>query len=295
MTMSEIPNHRTYFWPYDIFGYLLPGIIVVAPLTQFNISVRRVIEERYQRESITDNLALLIVCYVVGHLISAVSSIALEHTLLRYTFGYPVSQSLGCPSREAFLSRMRHGILRAENRKPVEGIAVSRIRRWCRRAWIMLFGFLRKIVELLPGFVPPYDGKFTKTLTKHFDEQFGVSHEDWALNRRSHDLFWTTQAYVMEVMPQVNHTSMHFVELYGFSRNACMALLICCTLPWCPEWDFSVCCGMELPESAWLATCFVSAIFMYCNFTKLIRRQNDLVLRAFVAAQARPPRVLNSD
>ena len=39
--MSDGAGSKVYFWPYDIFGYLLPGIIVWAPLMQFHGSIRR--------------------------------------------------------------------------------------------------------------------------------------------------------------------------------------------------------------------------------------------------------------
>ncbi|MFO1002004.1 MAG: hypothetical protein U0936_16850 [Planctomycetaceae bacterium] len=43
-----------------------------------------------------------------------------------------------------------------------------------------------------------------------------IAHSDWTLQRRSHDMLWVVQAYVMETMPQAYRSSMHFLELYGF-------------------------------------------------------------------------------
>jgi hypothetical protein len=85
---------KTYFWPYDIFGYLLPGIVVIAPLIEFHSGVRSIFEARYQTESLADNVVLLIAVYVTGHIISGASSFLLERCLLRLSFGYPLNQFL---------------------------------------------------------------------------------------------------------------------------------------------------------------------------------------------------------
>ena len=288
--MSDGSGSKVYFWPYDIFGYLLPGIIVWAPLMQFHGSIRSIIENRYQPDSLPDNVMLVVMCYVTGHLIAAVSSMLLERGLLRLTFGYPLVQFLGEYSKGPFLRRVLMKFTRAHQWKRV---AWMKDKWWSKYPFAIaksVLDFLRRRLDWLPGFVHPLDKQFVDSLNTHFREQFDIDCPDWTINRRSHDMFWTLQAYIMETMPQAYRSSMHFVELYGFSRNACMGFLIAAFFPWCPEWQISLCCGVEFPNGVWTPACLIAAAIMYLNFTKLIRRHNDLLLRAFVASKGRPPR-----
>lgn len=287
--MSDGASSKVYFWPYDIFGYLLPGIIVWAPLTQFHGSIRSIIENRYQRDSLSDNVILIVMCYVTGHLIAAVSSMILERGVLQI-FGYPLAQFFGEYSRGTWPRRLLMKLTRAHQSK---WIVWTKDNRWLPGVYVSIkwcLEFIRRRLDWLPGFVHPYDVKFVDCLNEHFEKQFGIAHSDWTLQRRSHDMLWVVQAYVMETMPQAYRSSMHFLELYGFSRNACMAFLIMALFPWCPEWQISLCCGVEFPDGIWTPACLIAATIMYFNFAKLIRRQNDLLLRAFVATKGLPPR-----
>lgn len=283
--MADSGTQATYFWPYDIFGYLLPGIIIWAPLTQFHMSVRSVIEARYNQDSVVDNALLIVVCYITGHLVAAVSSMLLERGCLRLTFGYPVTQMLGEYSKGPFPRRFVMKCTRLYQSRWFSKMKDGFVLGYVYTAAKVLFDFSRRRLDWLPGFVHPMDRSFVSALESHFKAKFDIENSDWTVQRRSHDLYWTIQAYVIETMPATNRMSMHFVELYGFSRNASAAFLVCAFYPTCKEWNMSLCCGIEFPNEAWVLVCFAASFILYFNFTRLIRRQNDLLLRSFVASK----------
>ncbi len=80
--MSDGSGSKVYFSPYDIFGYLLPGIIVWAPLKQFHGWIQSMIENRFQQDSRSYNVLLIMMRSVTGHLIAAISGMILERRII---------------------------------------------------------------------------------------------------------------------------------------------------------------------------------------------------------------------
>ena len=272
-----------YFWPYDIFGYFLPGVVLLAPLTQFQSDIRQHLVLRFQPSNWVDISMLAIITYVVGHLVAAISSWWLERILLKYTFGYPVAQFF-CPYNSGPpLRRFVCWLTELHKRSPVTWLKGRHGLNWLfvvtRRVCLQM----RALLDLLPGFVHPYDSKYRQALEAKFRHLAGVGYQNWAIKRRTHDIFWTVQSYVTENMPQTYRSALHFVELYGFSRNASFAFLVLAFYPLCPNWQSTLEGGQPIPNWLWSSVCGMAAFVLYVNFVKLLRRQNDLILRAFVA------------
>ncbi|TWU51505.1 hypothetical protein [Rubripirellula reticaptiva] len=272
-----------YFWPYDIFGYFLPGVVALAPLTQFHTDIRAIIVARFQTTSWVDIAMLCIVAYVLGHIIAAVSSWLLERVLLKYTFGYPVIQLFCGYNSGPWLRKSAAAITELHKRAPFKWLRDKGGLHWAFRLSRFTSRNCRPLLDLIPGFVHLYDSTYRKALERKFRRLCDVEYPDWSIKRRSHDLFWTVQAYSMEHMPTVYRSSMHFVELYGFSRNTSLAFLIVALYPLCPDWDTSVNGSQPIETWVWSTCCGVASFAMYVNFVKLLRRHNDLLLRAFVA------------
>lgn len=272
-----------YFWPYDIFGYFLPGVVMLAPLTQFQSDVRTIVVARFQSTSWVDISVLAIMAYVVGHVIAAISSWWLERILLKYTFGYPVGQLFCSYNSGPRLRRLVCWLTELHKHRPAIWLKGRRGLNWL---FVLVRGLcrqMRSLLDFLPGFVHPYDSNYRKALEAKFRHLSDVGYQNWAIKRRTHDLFWTVQTYVTENMPQTYRSSLHFVELYGFSRNASFAFLVAAFYPLCPNWQTSLDGSPTIPDWLWSSICGVAAFALYVNFVKLIRRQNDLILRAFVA------------
>lgn len=286
--MSEKSDSPIYFWPYDLFGYLLPGVVLIAPLTQFQREVRDAVTSRYQGDSISDHIIIVIVCYISGHIVASLSSSLLEKGLLNLTFGYPVVQFFGEYNKGPFPRRILGWLTDLYEKWPIKhcknflgGVLYTFAEAVCKT--------VRRRLDVLPGFAHPYDADFAKSVEERYRTLYGTTHEDWSLNRRTHDLFWIAQSYVTETMPRSHRTAIHFVELYGFSRNASMAFAIVAFYPYLLDgWKLAIGNGPVVPNHWWTFICLMASFFLYSNFTKLQRRQNDLILRAFVASRAIP-------
>lgn len=277
---------KTYFWPYDIFGYLLPGSVAIAPLIAFHSGVRSVFEARYQAESIAGNVALLIVVYVVGHILSGASSFLLERCLLRLSFGYPLNQFLcghfaGTLGRQIAIRVVNIARWPVVRELPTKGKFV-----WAYRSAEFVGDWAERRLDLLPGFCHPFDPRMVRLIQKRFELRFGVTFRNWSIRRRTHDVYWTVWAYIAENMPMSYRTGMHFVELYGFCRNASFAFIVVALYPLCPEWSTASLTGKTLvSDNFWMLASITCSAALYVNFTKLIRRQNDFILRAFISEQ----------
>ena len=80
---------RTYFWAYDVFGYLLPGLLMLLALTYPNQRGREVLDELWRSGRLQDAILVLFAGYAAGHLVAAVSSWVLERQVLRNLLRYP--------------------------------------------------------------------------------------------------------------------------------------------------------------------------------------------------------------
>ncbi|MEM6469736.1 MAG: hypothetical protein AAF802_09315 [Planctomycetota bacterium] len=282
--MRDHLDARTYFWPYDFFGYLLPGVIVLVPLLQFQNHARQLFENRYQADSIIDNVVLLVSVYVLGHLVAAAASLILERIVLQLSFGYPLEQFFCGAFAGPLPRRLALRCTRFHSWKAIRNFnCVPKLRSF--HAWLESMGeWLERRLDLIPGYCHCYDPRITRLIRRRFADEFGVEFRNWSIRRRTHEVYWLIWAFVAEKMPSAYRSSMHFLELYGFCRNACFAFLVLAMYPLCPGWNVAADGSTPLVSTAtWSITCIVIASLLYANFAKLIRRQNDFMMRAFIA------------
>ena len=99
--MSEegaISSKKHYFWGYDIFGYLLPGAVVALIAAKTNELIYNELSGHWHIEEATfgihaiDFIVLLLFVYILGHIISGISSFFLERLILRNTLRYPTDR-----------------------------------------------------------------------------------------------------------------------------------------------------------------------------------------------------------
>lgn len=135
--MERLNKVRSSFWFYDIFGYLIPGffficlIIIdydVSTLMRFNASHTNGLQDLMNgigKENIhfkleylfrflswdqasndfkfTPFALLILFCYIIGHLISAISSQVLETWMNKGIFGYPSHNLFGIQKSNWFV------------------------------------------------------------------------------------------------------------------------------------------------------------------------------------------------
>jgi hypothetical protein len=258
MKEKDLTDTTLYFWPYDIFGYLLPGFIVMIPLIEFHTGVRGLFIERFSERSILDALTLIGVAYTLGHIDAALSSLILERFVLKRSHGYPGNQ--------VFL---------------LDPKASSRWKSF--------------LLWLLPGKCHRYPPQFVRRYLALYNRVFHQSVVSTTESRVADDLFWNCSLYASVHHPTGFRIAQHFVELYGFARNTCMALLTIMLYPMIPGWSLNFTRSTRLPNWAWSIGAFLAAYFMYSNYTKLLRRQNDHIFRSFFLSASEDTKVDGAD
>ena len=256
--MEDPKDPKLYFWRYDIFGYLLPGFVVIVPLIEFNKNVRSLFTERFSESSILDVLTMVGVAYTLGHVIAAISSLFLERCVLKYTHGYPGTQ--------VFVSD--------REKKP----------RW--KAFLLW---------CIPGECHSYPTQFIHRYFLLYNNIFNQSIESTKESRVADDLFWNCSLYDSVHHPSGFRIAQHFVELYGFARNTCMSLIVIMFYPLFPGWKLSFTRGETVAGWTWSIGVFLAAYFMYGNYTKLLRRQNDHIFRSFFVSASEDAKVKDSE
>jgi hypothetical protein len=138
--MERLNKVRSSFWFYDIFGYLLPGFFFIC-LIIIDYDVSTLMRYNFSHNGLTDlfkenpekihfkleylfkflswnqtgndfkftPFALLVLfCYIIGHLISAISSQVLETWVNKGIFGYPSNNLLGSAKSNWFIRKFKN-------------------------------------------------------------------------------------------------------------------------------------------------------------------------------------------
>lgn len=226
--MKDELTPKAYFWPYDVFGYLLPGLAVLVGFGIGNTWGRAVLSKPWASMRFGDVALLLGLAYVLGHVVAGMSSLVFEKWIVSSLLRWPTSHMFR-EGKERRLARVT-----------------------------------------IPSYQRPYSKSFRDAFDARFARVFRVPADD------EHDRFWLVWSYVSLHHPVAYRRGTHFLELYGFSRNVSFACLLVALLPILPHWSAAV--GAWL----WSAALVVASIFLFINYTKLLRRLNDEVYRAFV-------------
>lgn len=230
--MSDDFSPKTYFWPYDVFGYLLPGLTLLVGLGLGNEWGAKMLGPLWTKMRLGDAALALGLAYVLGHVVAGMSSLVFEKWI--------VSKWLRWPTSHMFRSDRERGLARI----------------------------------LIPSYQRPYSERFREAFDARFLKVFSVPPDD------EHDRFWLVWSYVSLHHPLAYRRGTHFLELYGFSRNVSFSCFLVALLPVLPQWSALV------GAIHWIAALTVASIFLFINYTKLLRRLNDEVYRAFVAIAA---------
>lgn len=256
MKVSDVP--RINFWPYDIFGYLLPGVLFLVALAVGDSLVSSMLRSAWGDEHWSNILLLAFIAYIVGTCIAAASSYLLERRLLHKTWKYPTARLFVKPETE---------------KGPIERSFFKRFIRWLK---------FKSIVEWVsPGYTRPYSPTMQSLTETALRKIFSDELPD------DHDRFWLSWEYITIHHPIAYKRATHFLELYGFSRNSAMSLLIIAFLP-VLHLPFLDCWKPPINGWYWFGLSGVAAVILFSNYTKILRRMNDEVYRGLVTACKAP-------
>ena len=229
---------------YDITGYLMPGLFFVIIMV-FEFDMGRALNfyfthnrsfEGLSKEAalyklpylmnflawaqtptefkIMPLLLLLLMCYLLGHVIAAISSLVIEKFILGNTLVYPDG------------NLFRPLVLRQERHRQARLRIQSRQSGW--RGWWAWFKLHRRKVALVhqslyrvlaPRYCRPLDTPFINEFKKVINHRFSYA-------VRSGDYFWLCYADVAHYRPTAHQRVHNFVNLYGFARNTSMTFLL---------------------------------------------------------------------
>lgn len=227
------------FWPYDIFGYFVPGLVLLFSALMTNEKIQTVVTIDKLANTAGTNFVLVLIwvflIYIGGHIVASLSSNILERLLVNYYFKLPTDWFFFIDKKE-FVGR---------------------------RFVINLIGL---------DYCEPYSVEFKKLFWTKYKKTFGIK------AKHKSDVFWLCQEWLPLSHPAAYKNAMHFLELYGLSRNTCMSFIMIMFLPYLPGWNSTI------PTCWWAGVSLVIAFFLFSNYLKLLRRMNDMIFRGFVAA-----------
>jgi hypothetical protein len=269
MKLSDIRYIKIPFTLYDLFGYLLPGLLFFAlfPITYdlskiIDIASEYIKTGNYCEKSflllqIRDTLSIspwlllfycILIAYLVGHIIATLSSLILERIFVEKFLKYPAANMFG-------------------------------IRKY--QGWFENVIF--KVINIIPGWklfkkiiFPNYRRSYSKDFRESFQKTFKGTF-DLKVNDQS-DIFWLCFSFVGQYCPITFQRASHFLNLYGFTRNLSMMFFL-----------FGI--AMALLESTnsilinwWLISFyFFLGLSFFWQYLKFFRRLNDEVYRGFVS------------
>jgi hypothetical protein len=248
--MEKLSQFRSSTIVYDIFGYLLPGFFFVSLIIidfdfghilkfyfTHNHSLKQISESDFTYKlsylfnfltwntdsdfKFTTLLMLIMFCYLLGHVIAAVSSLVLEVWLNKKLLGFPSENLLD------------------------EG----------KRNWVQ---------KKFKNYTKPFSSDFIKCFQEKFEGRFGKFKD-----RSSY--YWLCFGEISQLNPVAFNRTMHFLSLYGFSRNvsACFFIYVFFRV------SLHFCSHLSLNKFNLLilAIYFAIGFIMFKNYLKLFSRQ----------------------
>lgn len=192
--MKDELSPKTFLSPYDLFGYLIPGLFTLGGLAFINPPVHVSLARLYHSGTFLDVAILSGIAYIAGHLIAAMSSVLIERLILQGFLGYPTRRFLSVQQKKVGIAKLS----------------------WC------IGNFL------LAGYFRSFTPQFQKELRSLFKEKFRFESDE------THDLFWLASSYLSIHNQTAYRRAYHFVELYGFARNTCLSFLLLAVAPFLP-------------------------------------------------------------
>ncbi len=316
MKATSIP-----FTVYDVLGYLLPGLFFLTLLV-FEYDMGRALTYylshklsftgiegeavRYKLPYIMKFLSwqqtptdfkfvpfvlLIVLAYLIGHIISAVSSTVIEKLFLSSSLQYPDSNLFYelVEKRDTPLRIETWRLLRQETRWWMfpKRLFVSLV-SWVKHAWQSFWRFF------FPRYCHPLDTEFTTAFKQKIDARFGCQVE-----LRSY--YWLCYADIIRHLPTSYQRNQHFVSLYGFSRNTATAFWLYVAFRFASRLvygHFGITYMLSPANQFILGTYMVIGGILFLSYLKIFRRQTMEMFYAFFALHsdaivpvARPARV----
>lgn len=280
------------FWPYEIFGYLTPGAFLTAVISINNQTARSVLLTIKSDHGVTASLAVfVVVSYVLGHMVSALSSLLLERIIVSNFLRYPTSILLRLKNNDrSILSCLGQRVMAF---KPFSWLRFTAIIRLASKnhmtvtRWIVLKTLRFQPLQWLAYriVVRGYDRAYPETMCTALIDKFCEVFKFDKGEVDEHSIYWHCwQWALLRADERLYKYGFHFIDLYGFCRNTSMVLLLLVIMPSYADADTI----MSRSDAYWRLIFFISGILMFGNYARLMRRHNDVIYRSFYVSQLLP-------
>lgn len=246
--MKDIAFSKNPFSIYDFLGYLFPGAFLVISLmcivdiNELSIpSILDFFQDKFYHFSFESSLYLVVVYYVVGHVLSYLSSITIERFSL-WMFGYPSEFLMDQKSECNYFNRVVTNC----------GSHNSKSSSWCDKAIRIILRLVIGVL-LIPIVIPYWilstfsiKDFIIKPLDDHTQNcvEDGISKLEYRLGHdlTNNDVDYSRLIYhyYARKCPQFLSRTDNYVALYGFLRSSCLAfniLTIIVPMLWVSELD----------------------------------------------------------
>ncbi len=260
---------------YDFFGYLIPGMVFIYfvyiaynisdLISNFELTCSKII-----CVDINNIFLLLLISYIVGHILSFLSSITVERFSL-WTLGYPSKYLLNLA--------MENGIFKINENK---------LGRYVFQGLTVLIIFPIYIFDLIFGKTLGMNRIVAKSLDKHssdlillqiastLNEKFKPKHEFF--NSEEKDWFRFIYHYVVENSPSHLPKMQNYVALFGFTRTLSLVFsLMFWIIIYVGFFEFIM---FKIMIIALLTTSLLAYI-LYLDFNKFYRKFNLEAIMAY--------------
>lgn len=256
MDIKDIKKVEVPFTLYDFFGYLLPGLTFGA-LLFLSFDLPKAVE--YARHTILGLEPKPTFSFLLSDIIKLLDQSPFFISVLAIVIAYILGHIIASLSSFLF-----------------EKIVVL---NWLSYPTENMFQLKERKHPFFPNYRRGYTKKFIKSFRKHFESSFGIP------LKNPNDVFWITFEFVAHNCPSAFARSMHFLNLYGFSRNLSMTFLSAAVF----LLSYEIANGLMIN---WLFLSIYTAISfsLFWNYLRLFRRLNDEVFRgfySFVSSSAR--------
>lgn len=191
------------FSPYDFFGYLAAGFIVIGSI-EYSADKHWLIDQELK---VTTAVFWIGAAYIIGHIIANISSYFVEHKMLRGVIGGPEELLFTDEPRTAD----RHS---QKNRIKTIGWWLGWINPVAWWRWAFPVGWRRAI---FPIYCKPLPMETRARVLKRSSKE--------GFSKPGRALFYHCHALVKRDKTAFDRMT-SFLNLYGFCRNICMAALI---------------------------------------------------------------------
>lgn len=249
--MEKINEFRSSSLMYDIFGYLLPGFFFICLLI-IDFDFGAILTYYHEHSNSLSTLTHGVIKYKMSYLFqfltwNSVSDFKFTTLIMLVMFCYLLGHIIGAFSG---------WVIERYFNKRMLGFASESLLDKSERSCFKKFFF--------DAYTKPFDADFIDSFNSVFEKRFGVVKDKSAY-------FWLCFAELASKHPTGYNRVLHFLSLYGFSRNvsACFSMYIVLRL--------AVTCllGIHINwfNGGILFIYFIISFVMYKNYLKLFYRQ----------------------